>query len=186
MSFISHNGGAINYKGKAWVWKFYNANWHLFSHVIKEGNFPQQPPHWQSTETRPKTNLFLVQDSGILFEAPPPHNPRFWEIGGHLCKAWLDVLPGVKTWRDASRESTRTPEGFMLILRALSSCDFFLRRRLSGQWERCSAAPPPVLILALPLDKEGGGNRLASLPDVIVGGCGDQSEAVGGRRPTAM
>lgn len=74
----------------------------------------------------------------------------------------------------------------MLILRALSSCDFFLRRRLSGQWERCSAAPPPVLILALPLDKEGGGNRLASLPDVIVGGCGDQSEAVGGRRPTAM
>lgn len=76
--------------------------------------------------------------------------------------------PGVKTWTDASRRRTRTLMVFMLFLPPWTPLTSPADSNQVAKWKRCPSwgAPPLMLILALPLDKEGGGNTLASLPDV--------------------
>lgn len=76
--------------------------------------------------------------------------------------------PGVKTWTDASRRRTRTLMVFMLFLPPWTPLTSPSDSNQVAKWKRCPSwgALPLMLILALPLDKEGGGNTLASLPDV--------------------
>lgn len=68
------------------------------------------------------------------------------------------IPPTVREDMDRSKKKEdKNPDCLHVESAAVNSSDFFLRLQLSGQWKRCLSlgAPLLMLILALPLDKEG-------------------------------